>query len=70
MTKEERSQLQQDYVYELVEGMDHKVAFYCLINYMNDNLNEYTDEELLTEVKDTHPHLLENETRTNDPRSH
>ena len=59
MTKEERAKLQEDYVYEVVDGMDHKVAFQCLIDYMNQSYNEYTDEELLTEVKDTYPHLLD-----------
>jgi len=59
MTKEERDKLQDDYVYEIVDGMDHKVAFHCLIDYMTKCYDEYTDEELLTEVKDTYPHLLD-----------
>jgi len=60
MTPEERNKLQEDYVYELVDGMDHKTAFHILIDCMDQAYNEYTDEELLTEVKDTYPHLLEN----------
>ena len=59
MTKEERGKLQEDYVYELVDGMDHKTAFHCLIDFMGRCYDEYTDEELLTEVKDTYPHLLD-----------
>ena len=61
MTKEERDQLQDDYVYELVDGLDHKTAFHILIDCMSQCYDEYTDEELLTEVKDMYPHLLENE---------
>ena len=59
MTPEERDKLQDDYVYEVAEGMDHKTAFHCLIDYLVQAYNGYTDEELLTEVKETFPHLLE-----------
>ena len=59
MTPEERDKLQDDYVYEIVDGMDHKTAFHILIDYMAECYDKYTDEELLTEVKDTYPHLLE-----------
>ena len=62
MTPEERDQLQDDYVYEIAEGMDHKTAFNCLIDYLVESYNKYSDDELLTEIKDTYPHLLSNET--------
>jgi len=58
MTPEERKRLQDDYVYEIAEGMDHKTAFHCLIDYLVQAYNEYSDDELLTEIKDTYPHLL------------
>ena len=64
MTPEERDQLQDDYVYEIAEGMDHKAAFDCLINFLVSVYNEYSDDELLTEIKDNYPHLLSNETDT------
>ena len=59
MTPEERDTLQDDYVYELAEGMDHKTAFRCLIDYLTQTYDKYSAEELVTEVKDTYPHLLE-----------
>ena len=59
MTKEEREKLQDDYVYEVVDGLDHKTAFHILIDCMTQCYDDYTDEELLTEVKDTYPHLLD-----------
>jgi hypothetical protein len=59
MTPEERQTLLDDYVYEVADGMDHKTAFHCLIDYLTQAYEEYTDDELLTEVKDTYPHLLE-----------
>jgi len=58
MTPEERDRLQEDYVYEVADGMDHKTAFHCLIDYLTKAYNEYSDDELLTEVKETYPHLL------------
>ena len=64
MTPEERDRLQDDYVYEIAEGMDHKTAFHCLIDYLVQAYNEYTDEELLTEVKDTYPHLLKTDVQS------
>ena len=60
MTPEEQDKLQDDYVYEVANGMDYKTAFHCLIDYLVQAYKEYTDEELLTEVKNTYPHLLEN----------
>ena len=59
MTKEERDKLQDEYVHEVVDGMDHKTAFYILIDVMAQCYDDYTDEELLTEVKETYPHLLD-----------
>ena len=59
MTKEERDKLQDDYVYEIVDGLDYKTAFNILIDCMTKCYDDYTDEELLTEVKDIYPHLLD-----------
>jgi len=60
MTPEERTQLQEDFIYEVADDMDHKTAFNCLIHYLTAAYDKYSDEELVTEVKDTYPHLLEN----------
>ena len=64
MTPEERDRIQDDYVYEIADAMDHKTAFHCLIDYLVQAYNEYTDEELLTEVKETYPHLLETDVQS------
>lgn len=58
MTPQERNQLLDDYVYEIAEDMDHKTAFHCLIDYLAQAYNKYSDDELLAEIKDTYPHLL------------
>ena len=66
MTPEERDRIQGDYVYEIVDDMDHKTAFRMLIECMDEWYDKYTDEELLTEVKDNYPHLLETNVQSTD----
>ena len=44
--------------------MDHKSMYQFVYDTMEQNLETYSDEELVTEVKDYYPHLLE-ESNTN-----
>ena len=59
MNKEKRDLLISDYVTEVLDDMD----IHCLLNlaetYMKQNLADYSDEQLITEVKDHYPQLLE-----------
>ena len=61
MTDKEREQLQDDFVYHIVDGMDHKTVFAMALEYISKSLDYYTDEELITEIKEYYPELLEDE---------
>ena len=54
-----RDQLQNDYIESIIDGMDHKDLWQFVYDNLYDHLNEYGDEELVTEVKDYYPELLE-----------
>ena len=54
-----RDQLQNDYIESIVDGMDHKDMWQFVYDTLEQNLEKYSDEELVTEVKDYYPHLLE-----------
>lgn len=60
MTPEERDKLQDDYVNQIVDDMD--IATLCEFVYdsINGNLDDYSTEQLITEVKEYYPHLLKN----------
>jgi site-specific recombinase XerD len=57
-----RDQLQHDYIESIIDGMDHKDLWAFVYDALEQNLESYSDEELVTEVKDYYPHLLEEET--------
>ena len=54
-----RDQLQNDYIESIIDGMDHKEIWQFVYDQLEQNLETYSDEELVTEVKDYYPHLLE-----------
>jgi len=54
-----RDQLIEDYVQSLIEGMDYKTMERLVYDALNDNLLDYTDEQLITEVEEYDPSLLE-----------
>ena len=55
----DRKQLVEDYIQQLIEGMDYKTMECLVYDTLKDNLSNYTDEELITEVTDYYPELLE-----------
>ena len=57
-----RDSLIADYVQQLIEGMDHKTMEGFVYDTLKDNLASYTDAELITEVTDYYPELLEDVT--------
>jgi len=59
-----RSELQQQLVNEMIDGMDHKTMWQILDSYMMESYDKYTDEELMEEVKEYYPYILE-ESNTN-----
>ena len=62
MTKEniiDRDSLQEAYVKSIVDGMDWKTMERFVYETLNDNLDKYTVDELIEEVKDFYPEMLE-----------
>ena len=55
----DRDQLQEAYIELIIDGMDHKSMYQFVYDSLNENLNDYTVDELITEVEDYYPHLLE-----------
>ena len=64
LTDMNRSELQQQLVNEMIEGMDFKTMWSVLDSYMMESYDKYTDEELMEEVKEYYPYILE-ESNTN-----
>ena len=55
-----RDELQEAYIESIIDGMDHKSMYQFVYDTIEQNLETYSDEELVTEVKDYYPELLEN----------
>ena len=56
-----RQELLETYIEEIIDGMDHKTMYQFVYDNLYDHLNKYDEEELVEEVKDYYPHLLEEE---------
>ena len=54
-----RDSLQEAYIESIIDGMDHKTMYQFVYDTLDGNLDDYTTEELVTEVKDYYPELLE-----------
>ena len=54
-----RDELQQQLVNNMIDGMDFKTMWQVLDSYMMESFDKYTDEELVEEVKEYYPELLE-----------
>ena len=64
LTDMNRSELQQQLIDNMIEGMDFKTMWSVLDSYMMESYDKYSDEELMEEVKEYYPELLE-ESNTN-----
>ena len=64
LTDMNRSELQQQLIDEMIDGMDYKTMWRILDSYMMESYDKYSDEELMEEVKEYYPHILE-ESNTN-----
>ena len=56
----DRDELQEAYVKSILDGMDWKTMEQFVYDSLNNNFDDYTVEELITEVEDYYPELLEN----------
>ena len=54
-----RQELQEQLIDNVIEGMDFKTMWQVLYDFMDQSYDKYTDEELITEVKEYYPELLE-----------
>ena len=58
-TNMNRSELQQQLIDNMIDGMDFKTMWQILDSYMMESYDKYTDDELMEEVKEYYPELLE-----------
>ena len=56
----DRAQLTEDYIQQLIEGMDYKTMECLVYDTLKDNLATYTDAQLITEVTEYDPELVGN----------
>jgi len=54
-----RQELQEQLIEQTIEGMDFKTMWQVLHDFMDQSYDDYTDEELMEEVKEYYPELLE-----------
>ena len=54
-----REEIQDQYIHELLDDMDLKTMYSCLYDFLSDEYDKNTDEELTEEVKLYYPHILE-----------
>ena len=59
MTLTNRQQLISDYVDQVLDNMSTKDLVRIVAEQLEENLAEYSDEELLTEITEYYPELLE-----------
>ena len=55
----DRDSLQEAYINSIVDGMDWKTMEQFVYDTIDANLDNYTVEELITEVEDYYPELLQ-----------
>ena len=54
-----RSELQQELINNVIDGMDFKTMWSVLYDFMDESYDKFSDEELMEEVNEFYPELLE-----------
>jgi hypothetical protein len=54
-----RSELQENMIQQMIDSMDLSTLMQVCYDYLDESYDKYSDEELLTEVKEYYPELLE-----------
>ena len=54
-----RQELQEQLIEQVIDGMDFKTMWQVLFDFMDQSYDKYSDEELMEEVKEYYPELLE-----------
>ena len=55
----DRDQLQNDYIERIIDGMDHKTMYQYIYDMLEQNFDKYTCEEIIGEVEEYYPDLLD-----------
>ena len=55
----DRDQLQEDMINRIIDGMDMDGLCQLAYDYLNENYDKYSVDELITEVEEYYPDLLE-----------
>ena len=55
----QRSQLQDQYIWRVIDSLDLDDCLEMLYNYLDKDTNVLTDEELVEDVKEYYPDLLD-----------
>lgn len=55
----DRDSLQDNYIESIIDGMDHKTMYAFVYDNLNDHLDKYSVNELIQEVEEYYPELLE-----------
>ena len=63
----DRDQLQEAYIESIIDGMDHKSLWQFVYDTLNDSFDKYSVDELITEVEDYYPELLNDNDEDNVP---
>ena len=58
----DRDALQDNMINQILDDMDIKTMMAILYDNMSESYDKYSDSELMEEVKEYYPHLLEEET--------
>jgi len=59
-----RSELQDQLIQQIIDDMDIKTMAALLYDMMDESYDKYSEKELITEVEEYYPHILE-ESNTN-----
>ena len=54
-----RDQLQEDMINRIIDGMDIDGLCQLAYDYLNENYDKYTVDELITEVEEFYPDMME-----------
>ena len=54
-----RQKLQEELIDNVIDGMDFKTMWAVLYDFMDQSYDKYSDDELLEEIKEYYPELLE-----------
>lgn len=55
----DRDQLQDDLITRIIDDMDLKTMWFCLYDYWNQSFDKYSVDEIIAEVEEYYPDLIE-----------